>query len=303
MLTSLTQDARYALRTLLKNPVFTVVAVVTLALGIGVNTAIFTVVDATLLRPLPYPAPERLMQVWETRVKQDDSSQMEASYPNFLDYQARTKSFESLSGYVPFTSPLVRAEGSQMVQVTLTSGNFFGTLGVKPVLGRLYGPDDDRPGAERVTVLSHGAWQRYFGGDPSVLGRTLTLDGEPRTVIGVLPSGFQFALAEAADFWGTFQPNLPPRMVERRNMHWVRVVGRLGPGMTREAAQAELAGISEALAAEHPDSNTGVGTRLVPLRDEIVGPLRPLLLVMLGAMGLVLLIACGNVANLLLARA
>jgi putative ABC transport system permease protein len=303
MLTSLTQDARYALRSLLKNPVFTVVAVVTLALGIGVNTAIFTVVDATLLRPLPYPAPERLMQVWETRRNQDDFQSMEASYPNFVDYQARAKSFESLAGYVPRTAPMMRAEGSQMVQVTLTSGNFFGTLGAQPALGRLYGPEDDQPGAERVAVLSYGAWKRYFGGDASVVGRTLNLDGEPSTVVGVLPAGFQFALAEAADVWCPQRPNVPARMTERRNMHWVRVVGRLAPGVTQEAAQAELASISEALAAEHPDSNSGVGTRLVPLRDEIVGPLRPLLLVMLGAVGLVLLIACGNVANLLLARA
>jgi putative ABC transport system permease protein len=303
MLTNLTQDVRYALRTLLQNPVFTTVAVVTLALGIGVNAAIFTVVDATLLKPLPYPAPERLMHVWETRVKQEGSQNMEASYLNFLDYQARAKSFESLAGHTSRSFRLVRSEGSQMVQVTLTSGNFFDTLKVKPALGRLYGPDDDLPGAEKVMVLSHGGWQRYFGGDASVLGRTVDLEGEPRTIIGVLPASFQFALAEAADLWITHRPNMPPVLLNRRNMRWVRVVGRLAPGVTREAAQAELLGISEALGAEHPDSNGGVGTRLVPLQDVVVGPLRPLLLVMLGAVGLVLLIACGNVANLLLARA
>ncbi|WP_163786134.1 ABC transporter permease [Myxococcus vastator] len=303
MLANLAQDVRYALRTLLQNPVFTTVAVVTLALGIGVNAAIFTVVDATLLRPLPYPAPERLMHVWETRVKDEGAQEMNTSYPNLLDYQARAKSFESIAGYTSISLRLVRSEGSQMVQVTLTSGSFFDMLKVKPAMGRLYGPDDDLPGAEKVVVLSHGGWQRYFGGDTSVVGRTIDLEGAPRTIIGVLPSGFQFALAEAADIWTTHRPNMPPGMLVPRNLRWVRAVGRLAPGVAREAAQAELAGISETLATEHPDSNGGVSTRLVPLQDQVVGPLRPLLLVMLGAVGLVLLIACGNVANLLLARA
>jgi putative ABC transport system permease protein len=302
MLKDLVQDVRYAVRSFAKSPTFTLVAVVTLALGIGVNTAIFTVVDATLLRPLPYAAPERLFQVRETRVKQDVFSHMELSYPDFLDYQKRGDVFEALAGYNANEVPLAGSEGSEMVPSMSTSGTFFPLLGIRPALGRLYGPEDDREGAEPVVVLSHGAWQRRYGADPALPGRTVLLNGTVHTVIGVLPASFQFAPAPPADFWVPLRPRLPAPLLERRNLHWVDVVGRLKPGISQEVAQAKLAGIAEALAAEYPASNSGVGISLSGLRDAIVGPVRPLLLMLLGAVALVLLIACGNVANLLLAR-
>jgi putative ABC transport system permease protein len=297
---NLLQDLRYGARMLLKRPSFTVVALLTLAFGIGANTAIFTVVNAALLRPLPFREPDRLVHLWES-TPQNQFGEREASYPDYLDWKAGTQTFEGLAGYSRRSFALTGRETPDRFEGAAVTDGFFQVLGVAPVLGRGFQPGEDKAGAARLVILSHGLWQRRFGGDPNILGQSLVLDGNNYTVIGVLPQSFQFAPAGAAELWVPLNPS--QGQMSRRFQHWLNIVGRLKQGVTFEQARAEMSVVAASIAQQYPDSHTGTGIRLIALHEQITGKVRPILLILLGAVGFVLLIACANVANLMLARA
>ena len=293
------QDTRFAFRSLRKNRSFTFVAVLTLAVGIGANTAIFSVVHAVLLRPLPYEKPQRLVHIFETKQNQE-FNRREASYPDYLDWQRNNSVFEEVAGYNG-GSRTVPADGlPDRVRVMTVTENFFRMLGVEAALGRTFLPGEDKQGAEPVVILTHGAWQNRFGGDSAIVGKSIELSQTLYTVVGVLPPGFEFPLRGRAEFC---LPEIPsPAQLERRFWHWLDVIGRMKENVTIEQAEAEMNILAGEIAREDPRWHAGTGIQLVPLRDVITGPYRVVLLLLLGAVGLVLLIACGNVANLLLAR-
>src|SRR5262245_3871495 len=302
MIADIWQDLRFGARMLAKRPGFTLIAVLTLSCGIGANTAIFTVVDAALLRGLPYRDSEKLVQVWETR-RMGEIKQLDASYPDYLDWGQPSEVVEGICGYTGWDSSFTltgRADPERIEGARVTA-SFFSVLGVAPVLGRTFLPDEDRPQAERSVILSYGLWQRRFGADPNIVGQSLVLDGNGYTVLGVLPGSFQFAPMGKAELWVPLRPT--PMQLNRRFMHWLDVIVRLKPGVSLAEAQAQMSAVSARIERDHPDSHTGVGLRLVPLHEQIVGSVSLLLLVLLGAVGFVLLIACANVANLLLLRA
>ena len=291
------QDIRYAARTLVKRPGFTLIAVVTLALGIGASTSIFTVVDAALLRGLPYKSPDRLYHLWE-RTPQKEFNQREFSYPDYQDYQQNTV-FEGLAGYTGGGRILTGRGEPERIFAPLVTANFFSVLGVEPILGRTFQPGEDKPGAAGVAVLTYGMWQRKFGGDRGVIRQALTINGDSYSIIGVLPASFQFAL-RPADLWLPYQPT--PNQLTRRFMHGTNLIGRLKPGVSAAQAQSELSVIASRIESQNRDSHAGTGSILIPLQEQVVGKVRPLLLVLLAAVGFVLLIACANVASLLLTR-
>jgi len=299
-LETLLQDIRYGWRMLAKSPGFTAVAVLTLAIGIGANTAIFSVINVAMFHALPYRDPERLVHLWETR-PEHEFTQMEASRPNLLEWQASNHVFSGLAGYTGMNFSLTGRGTPQRIYAARVTANFFDILGITPSIGRVFRPDEDRSGGERIALLSYGFWESQFGGDPQTIGRMLTLDGEAYRVVGILPREFQFAKRGQAQVWVPLNPS--PGESVRRSFHWVNVIGRLRPDVTLAQAQAEMTRLAQRLAAEYPDTNTGGGVRVVPLHEEIVGPVQPVLFALLGAVGMVLLIACVNVANLLLARA
>jgi putative ABC transport system permease protein len=292
----MTSDLIYAVRGLRKKPLFTAAAVLTLALGIGANSAIFTVVSAVLLRPLPYPAPDRLMMLWTDNPRQGYNKDVSA-YPNFDDWRRRSASFEGLSAYFDANFTLTQAGDPAQIDGAIVTPGFFETLGVAPALGRTFGAGE----AARVAILSHGLWQTRFGGDPAIVGRTVMLNSVSHEVLGVMPASF--AHPETAAVWTPLAPSerLAPFM-QSRTSYWLQVVGRLKPGIDRRAAQSEMDVIASALERQYPDANAGIGVRLVPMHEEIVGDVRQPLLILFGTAVLVLLIACANVANLLLAR-
>ncbi|HVF43842.1 MAG TPA: ABC transporter permease [Pyrinomonadaceae bacterium] len=297
---SLLKDVRFGVRSLVKRPGFALVAVVTLALGIGANTAIFSVIDAALLRSLPYREPGRLVHLWETK-RSRDFEQREASYPDFQDWRAQSAGiFEGVAGYArrPFTlyanGEAVRSGGASV------TANFFDLLGVRAEVGRTFVSGEDSPDAQRAAVITHGLWQRRFGGDRGVVGRAVALDGESYTVVGVLPSEFEFAKLGEAEVWTPLRPT--PEMASRRFQHWVHVVARVKDGVELSAARAQMDAVASRIEREDPSGHENVGLRVVPLQEEIVGSIKSVLILLLGAVGFVLLIACTNVANLLLAR-
>ena len=294
---TLWQDLRYGARMLMKKPGFTLIAILTLALGIGGNTAIFTVVDAALLRSLPYKSPESLYHLWETR-PQKEFAQREFSYPDYQDYQ-QNGVFEEIAAYRGGGGVLRGRGEPEPVSAPAASANFFSMLGVEPVIGRLFQLGDDRQGAERVAVLTYGFWQRRFGGDAGIIGQSLTIGGASYTVVGALPASFQFAL-RPADLWLPYQPTEAQRSA--RFMHGTNLIGRLKSGVGVEQAQAEMSAIAGRIERDHNQSHAGTGFKIVPLREQLVGDVKPILLVLLGAVGFVLLIACANVASLLLTR-
>jgi predicted permease len=293
----LLQDMRYAIRAMRKRPGFTLIAVMTLALGIGGSTAIFTVVDAALLRSLPYQSADRLYHIWES-TPQKEFPQREFSYPDYQDYQ-QNQVFEEIAAYTGGGGIMSGRGEPERVFAPAASANFFKVLGVQPILGRGFQPGEDKQGAARVVVLTYGMWQRRFGGDPTVIGQGLTINGDGYEVIGVLPADFQFAL-RAADLWRPYQPT--DAQLTRRFMHGTNLIGRLKPGVSPAQAQSELAVIAKRIEQEHQQSHAGTGVRLVALQEQFVGQVRPILLVLLAAVGFVLLIACANVASLLLTR-
>ncbi|MET0646172.1 MAG: ABC transporter permease [Pyrinomonadaceae bacterium] len=303
MLTAFLQDVRYGVRTLAKQPGFTLAAVLTLALGIGANTAIFSVVNAVLLRPLPFDDPEQIMQVWATNTEEGDND-LVVSVPDFLDWQHQNRSFEQLAAYSSTSFILNGAGEPERVRGAKVSASFFPLLRVQPVAGRILTPEDDRVGGERVALVGHGLWQRRFAGDPRLIGQTVRLNDESYRVIGIMPPGFNFPVRKVggADIWvpHAFDPNAS---MSKRSSSYLGVLGRLKRGVTREQVQADMESITRVLAEQFPATNRTRGAYVVPLREQLVEKARPMLLILLGAVSFVLLIACINVANLLLARA
>jgi putative ABC transport system permease protein len=292
-------DFRYALRQLIKSPSFTIVAIITLALGIGACTAIFSVVNTVLLRPLDYPDPARLVGIMETQLPK--FPEFSVSPPNFLDWEKQTKSYEYLAAYSGAGVNLTgEGEPQRLVGVKATA-HYFDVYGVKPVLGRMLLPEEDAPGKHHVVVLSYGFWQRLFGGASDVVGRQLQLNGEPYTVVGVAPRGF--GQRSKVDAWMpmAFAPDETSN--DARGAHYLNVAGRLRPDVTVAQAEAELKVLAAQLAKQYPDSNKGWSIFMLPMQDFAVRDVRPVLYTLLGAVGCVLLIACANIANLLLARA
>jgi putative ABC transport system permease protein len=294
---TLWQDLRYGARTLFKHPGFTLVAVLTLSLGIGANTAIFTVVNAALLRALPYRSPDQLVHLFET-TPQKNYAQREFSYPDYQDYQ-QSRSFEGLAAYTGGGGILTGHGEPQRVFAPAVSANFFEVLGVAPALGRTFRAGEDKPGTERVAVLTYGLWQRLFGGDKGVIGKSLTISNVQYTVVGVLPQSFQFAL-RPADLYQPYQPS--QAQLSRRFMHGTNLIGRLRAGISLEQAQTETSVITARIAEEHKESHTGTRLLLTTLQEQITGPIKPALLALLVAVSFVLLMVCANVASLLLAR-
>jgi putative ABC transport system permease protein len=295
---SLLQDIRYGLRMSVKNPGFTMIAVLTLALGVGANTAVFSVVNSVLLRPLPLPDSQRLMVLFNT---DDPSGQSWAvSYPDFLDWQRENRTFEVLSTFVPQSVNLSGREEPVRVRGGFVSANFFNLAGVQPSLGRSFRTGEDVPGASRVAVINYRMWQSLLGGDPQILGKTLTLNGEIFSIVGVMPKDFRFPV-DNCEVWIPAIYN--PYFSNDRRKEPVAVVGRLKSSVGRAKAQAEMDTITKQIAQQYPDTNRDRGTKLVPLQNVVTQEIRPAILVLMVAVGFVLLIACANVASLLLARA
>ena len=296
---SLLQDIRYGARILLRRPGFTIAAALVLTLAIGANVTIFTFIDAALLRPLPYRDPQQLVKVWDVR-RSEIYSRFEASYPDYLDWRQQNKAFGSLAAYSGGNAILAGTHGPEMVPVGRVSDNFFQTLGVFPVLGRAFQKGEDLASSPRYAVLSYAFWQGRFGGRRDILGQSLTLNGEPRTIVGVLPRNFHFAPTGDVDLYVTLHAT--GGMLTRRNLHWVHPLGRLKPGVSLDQAQVMMNALAANLEKQYPDSNKELRTVVVPLSDVIRGQIKPILILLLGAVGMLLLIACANIANLLLAR-
>jgi predicted permease len=293
------QDARIAWRGYRRNPGFTVVVLLTLAIGIAANTAFFSIVNAVLLRPLPYTQPGRLVYLWETH-QGDVSSRSEASYPDFADWRAETNVFAALEGYDETNVTVSDANGGEMVPGARVTSGFFRMLGVSPLRGRAFNADDDASDGVPAVVLSYRFWADRYGADPNVVGRSLTIDGRPFEIRGVLPAQFNFAPVGDAALWLPIGRTAETRA--QRFNHWVRVVGRLRDGVSIEQARLRMGDVMQTLAAQYPESNAGRGVTITPLRDVIAGDVERPLFVLFGAVGIVLLIACANVASLVLTR-
>jgi len=288
---------------LLKAPGFTLIAVLTLALGIGANSAIFSVVDTVLLRPLPFPNPDQLAMIWGNSKSEPDAKYTD-SFPDFFDYRDQSQSFSAMAAYTGAGSVLTGAGEAQELGGVAVAGDIFSVLGVSPMLGRGFTAEELKAGG--VVIFSHGLWQRAFGSDPKVVGQQVSLAGRSHTLTGIMPPGWQFPLQgeirEHSDYIAPLEP-LVATEVPRRESHFLRLIGRLKPGVTAGQAESELKPIAARMAQQFPDTNTDRGVRVIPLLEDVVGEVRPALLILLGAVALVLLIACANVANLLLARA
>jgi len=298
-------DLRYGLRMLAKAPGFAFIVVLTLALGIGANTALFSIVNAVLLNPLPYPHPDELVRLHESKPNFGAGS---ISYPNFRDWQRENKTFSAMA-ISRANSFLFTGHGeAEQLSTELISADFFAVLGVKPVLGRSFAAGEDEIGAAPLALISASLWQRRFSSDPKILGQAVTLDGRAYTVIGVMPANFDLLSRSASRGFRPSEVYLPigqwgnPALSNRGAGLGIHGIGRLRPGIGLEQAQADMDRVTRNLAEAYPDSDRGIGAKLVPLKAEIVGRIRPVLWVLLGAVGFVLLIACVNVANLMLAR-
>jgi putative ABC transport system permease protein len=292
------KDLRYGLRSLLKHPTFTAVCVVTLALGIGANTAIFTVVNAVVLRPLPFQDAERLAMIWTTR---DTNQEQPLSFADYTDLKNRTKAFSAVGAASPLWNFTLTGGGSEPepLQGMYLSASLLELLRVSPERGRNFTAEEDRIGGTPVAIISHSLWQRRFGGDENIIGKSITLSGVNSTVIGVLPAEFQL-LEPAAEVWAPLMQN--QFASSARQVRLLSAVGRLADNLKPAAANAELSAIASQWAGQYPESNTGVGMRVVPLHQQVTGKVRPALWLLLGAVALVLLIACANIINLMLVR-
>src|SRR5215510_4642178 len=300
MFDSLLKDIRYGLRGLLKRPGFTAIALVALALGIGANTAIFSLVNAVVLRPLPFPDPDQL--VWVYGNIRNGGNRASVSPPDFLDYRNQNKTFEQFaaSGTQPMPKNLTGSGEPERLMASAVTGNYFDAFKVSPALGRGFSLENEKTGQDQVTVLSHEFWQKHFGGDPEIIDKTIILDSKPYQVIGVMPEGL--SLPQAAELWVPMTFDVDPDMKQRK-AHFLRPIGRLKPGVTLLQAQTDTDQIAAHLEEQFPDSNIGWNLRLLSLREQLVGSTRTTVFILFGAVGFVLLIACANVANLLLVRA
>jgi predicted permease len=292
-------DLRYAFRQLIKSPSFSATAIFALALGIGATTAMFAVIYAFLLRPLPYADPERLVMLQSRSTR--SGSDLGVNYLDFVDWQKQSRSFSDLAFFNLRWSGNLEPSGgaTETLKTTFTTANLFNLLGVQPVLGRNLTAADDEKGAPKVMLISERLWKRSFGGNPSVIGRNVRLDGTPRTIVGVMPAGFRFP--SQTDLWAPMASVFA--MNDNRSWRADQAIGRLKPGATAQQAQAEMALIAERLALQYPDTNKEIGTAVIPLRDHFAGDVRFSLALLLASCGGVLLIACANVSQLLLARA
>jgi putative ABC transport system permease protein len=300
------QDIRYGVRMLLKAPSISIVATIALALGIGANTAIFSVVNSVLLRPLPFANSEQLMNIWETDSVRG-TVRGSASYPNFADWREQNHVFEHLSTYHNSDFIMTGRGESSRLQGAVVNADLFPLLGVTPVIGRGFLPAEDNPGeAGRVVLLSQSLFQKRFNSDPNIVNQSMVLDGKNYTIVGVMPGAFQFPVQnDPVELWTTVAVDREGKepITEERGAHYMQVIARLKPGVSKEQAQAEMTAIGSRLEQQYPDKNLHRNIRVQPTLEALVGDVRPALLILLGAVGFVLLIACANVANLLLARA
>ena len=294
------QDLRFGVRMLLKKPVFTVVAVLSLALGIGANTAVFSVVNSVLLRELPFNDSARLVTIAETH---PELPRLQVATPDFKDWQQQAQSFDAMAAYSSKSMRnlvLTDAGEPEQLQGTCITQNFFPLLGTSPALGRNFLPEEEQTGSDRVVIISYDLWQRRFAADPNLTGSQVRLNGESHTVIGVMPEGAQLPLE--TDVWLPIS-RLRPEEINNRVYHTLEVVGRLKPGVTLEQARTEMESIAGRLQQAYPATNKTIGVRLTLLHEQLTGNVRPALLALFGTVGMVLLITCVNVSNLLLARA
>ncbi len=307
---SLFKDVRYGIRGLLKRPGFTAIAIITLALGIGANTAFFSVVNAVLLRPLPFHNAEELVTLWERNPKRGYEQNPPAA-GNYIDWREQNRVFKQIAIYVPSRRfNLSLGDQPERINGAIVSASLFEVLGVGPVQGRTFAPEEEQPGKDQVALIGHNLWQRHFDGDPNAVGRTITLDGKPCTIVGVMPEGFQFPggsgtvlrifTPPSAELWVPLA--LDADTLLQRSAHSLNVIGRLKPGITVAQATAEMDAIQQSLEQQYPTHYVGSHVKVVPLAEQIVGTARQPLLVLWGAVAFVLLISCANVANLLLSR-
>ncbi|MEK6300044.1 MAG: ABC transporter permease [Acidobacteriota bacterium] len=303
---TLLQDLRYAIRMMAANRSFTAVAVLALALGIGATSVIFSVVNAVLLRSLPFPEPDRIVMVFESDLQQHSKEAIAAA--NFVDWRGQNQVFENIATYREEGFSLTGTDRPERAAGVVTTAGLFPVLGVQPIVGRVFQADEENRGTGRVAVISRSLWERRFAANANIIGQTLTANGEPLTIIGVMPAGFRFP--GESDLWIPPRHSVPEHvlrptvdMSSNRDSHYLSAIARLKPGVTLQQARADMDMVSRNLEEKNPNNNIGRGVNLTTLREQSVGDIRPALLVLFGAVGFVLLIACANVANLLLARA
>lgn len=295
---SLLRDLKFSARSLLKRPALTIIATVTLAIGIGANSAIFSTINALLLKPLPFPDPEHIVAIWE-KIPSRGVERNEVSLANYLDWNSRNQTFEQLGFYRWWSPNLTGSDSPEHVQGFLVTANFLDIVGVKPLLGRGFSADQNQPGKDAVAVLTYSLWQRRFGGDPNIVDKTILTNGITRTVIGVMPPEFNYP--KGAEIYAPFQ--ITPELARSRGSHSFLGIGRLKPGVSLRGAQADLNQIAGQLEKQYPETNTGRGVVVYPVLEDTVRMYSTALWVMMAAVGFVLLIGCANVANLMLARA
>ncbi len=293
---TLIRDLRYGLRSLGKTPAFTAIALLTLALGIGANTAIFSIVNAIVLQPLPFRAPDRLVKIWP------EEAGTSVSKEDFVTIKSTAGSFDDVAAYSGWGFTITGSGEPAKLEGARTTSSLFSLLGVNAAVGRTFLPDEDQPGHDQVVLLSYGLWQSRFGSDPRIIGQPITVDGQNLTVVGVMPKGFDFPGGRSSDLW--LPATLNPSAKEDFTTSYLMLVGRLKEGVTIAQAQSELVGIARGIRQQRPNlpATYGENARVTSLQTEMVGDMRATLFILLGTVGVLLLIACANVANLQLAR-